>query len=95
MVWLGMFALIGFCIAFVIVDLVACVPRSDEPGKWVDPKLMRRCNSITPGLITAGAWFNVFTDFYILLIPLHMIPELGLSRNRRIGVALIFLTGLL
>jgi hypothetical protein len=95
MVWVGMFAVISFCIAFVITDLVACVPRSDEPRGWVDPSLLARCNSIAPGFITAGAWFNVFTDFYILVIPLHMVPKLGLSRNRQIGVALIFLTGLL
>ncbi|KAF2730927.1 hypothetical protein EJ04DRAFT_579498 [Polyplosphaeria fusca] len=95
MVWVGMFAVISYCIAFVITDLVACVPRSDEAGGWVDPKLLARCNAIVPDFITAGAWFNVFTDFYILMIPLHMIPKLGLSRNRQIGVALIFLTGLL
>lgn len=62
---------------------------------WLAPSLVDRCNRIAVDLITAGAYFNVLTDFYILFIPLHQLPKLRLSKRRKIGVYLIFLTGLM
>ena len=95
MVWGGMAVVITFCIVFVIIDLVACAPWPSEQGDWLAPSVEERCGHIVVDLITAGAYFSVITDFYILFIPLHRVPKLGLSRNRKIGVSLIFLTGLL
>ncbi len=90
-----MAVVITFCVVFVVVDLVACAPWPSEHGDWLAPSLLDRCDSIVVDLITAGAYFSVITDFYILFIPLHQIPKLGLSRKRKIGVGLIFLTGFL
>ncbi|KAI1376583.1 hypothetical protein F4677DRAFT_418981 [Hypoxylon crocopeplum] len=95
MIWAGMAAVIVFCLAFVIVDLVACSPRPNEHGGWLDPSMLDRCNRIAPPLITGAAYFSVITDFYILFIPLHQVPTFGLSQKRKIGISFIFLTGLL
>ncbi|OTA91114.1 hypothetical protein M434DRAFT_389415 [Hypoxylon sp. CO27-5] len=84
--------LCGLC---VVVDLVACAPWPSESGNWLAPSLIDRCNRVAVDLITAGAYFSVITDFYILFIPLHQVPKLGLSWKRKIGVSLIFLTGLI
>ncbi|KAI1390091.1 uncharacterized protein F4822DRAFT_428435 [Hypoxylon trugodes] len=90
-----MAVVVTFCVAFVIIDLVACAPWPSEGGNWVAPSFIDRCGRISVPLITAAAYVSVFTDFYILLIPLRRIPGLGLSLKRKIGVSLIFLTGLL
>ncbi|KAK6957323.1 hypothetical protein Daesc_000106 [Daldinia eschscholtzii] len=95
MVLAGMALVITFCVVFVIVDLVACAPWPSEHGDWIAPSLIDRCTRISVPLITAAAYFTVITDFYVLLIPLHQIPTLGLSPRRKVGVSIIFLTGLL
>lgn len=95
MVWAGLGVVITFCVAFIITDLVACSPWPSEHGGWIDPSMISRCDSIAPDLVTAGAYFSVITDFYLLFIPLHMVPKLKLSFRRKLGLSLIFLTGLL
>ncbi|KAI2464613.1 hypothetical protein F4781DRAFT_439417 [Annulohypoxylon bovei var. microspora] len=95
MIWAGMAVVITFCVAFVIIDLVACAPWPSENGNWLAPSLIDRCDRIAVDLVTAGAYFSVISDFYIFFIPLHQVPKLGLSRKRKIGVSLIFLTGFL
>ncbi|KAI0386309.1 hypothetical protein F5Y04DRAFT_289987 [Hypomontagnella monticulosa] len=95
MVWVGMAVVITFCVVFVVLDLVACAPWPSEHGDWLAPSMLDRCNRIAVDLITAGAYFNVITDFYILFIPLYQTAKLSLPRKTKIGVSLIFLTGLL
>ncbi|KAI0434888.1 hypothetical protein F5Y09DRAFT_295119 [Xylaria sp. FL1042] len=93
MIWFGMTVIVGFAVIFFIIDLAACVPRAGET--FASPSVSERCNNISVNLVTAGAYIRVVTDFYILFIPLHQLPSLKLSKSRRIGVTLIFLTGLL
>lgn len=95
MVWVGIVALVTFCIVFVIVDVVACSPWPSEKDGWLNPVFQDRCNRIVPDMITAGAYFSVITDFYILFIPLHQVPKLALSFQKKIGISFIFLTGLM
>lgn len=42
-----------------------------------------------------GAFFSVTTDFYTILLPVHAIWKMNLSPGRKLGVFLIFMTGLL
>ncbi|KAI0854509.1 hypothetical protein F4860DRAFT_499209 [Xylaria cubensis] len=93
MIWIGLAVIVTFAVVFFIIDLAACVPRVGET--WASPSVSQRCNSISVNLVTAGAYIRVVTDFYVLFIPLHQLPSLKLSKKRKIGVALIFLTGLL
>ena len=95
LVWIGMAVVITFCVVFVVIDLVACSPWPSENGDWLAPSLTDHCEHIAVPLITAASYINVITDFYILFIPLHQLPTLRLSKRRKIGVGLIFLTGLL
>ncbi|KAI1816759.1 hypothetical protein GGS20DRAFT_536100 [Poronia punctata] len=93
MIWVGMAVIVAFAVVFCIVYLSACLPRSSEA--WESPSVGVRCEHIVVDLITVGAWIRVVTDFYILFIPLHQLPRLELSGKRKIGMALVFLTGLL
>lgn len=45
--------------------------------------------------VLAVGYFNLCTDFYILLLPISGIIRLQLPKRRKIGVILIFMTGLL
>ncbi|KAI1660722.1 hypothetical protein F4813DRAFT_348130 [Daldinia decipiens] len=95
MVWAGISVVITFCVVNVVVPLVACSPWPSEHGDWIAPSLIDRCYPISINLRTAAAYFSVITDFYVWFIPLHQIPSLGLSPRRKVGVSLVFLTGLL
>ncbi|KAK8124365.1 NAD(P)-binding protein [Apiospora kogelbergensis] len=95
MVWIGISLVVTFCVAYMVIDTVSCAPWPSEHGGWLDPGVTRRCSAIAPNLVTAGAYFSVLTDFYILAIPLQQVPKLRLSKRRKVGVSLVFLTGLL
>ncbi|KAI3317211.1 hypothetical protein HD806DRAFT_515773 [Xylariaceae sp. AK1471] len=95
MIWIGMAVVITFCVVFVVIDLVACAPLPKEHGNWLAPSLQERCNGLSDNLVTVAVYFSVITDFYTLFIPLHQIPELKMSKQRKIGVSLLFLTGFL
>lgn len=95
MVWIGVGVVVTFCIAFVIIDIVACAPWPSEHGDWSAPSLIDRCERIAVDLITAASYMSVITDLYILIIPMHQLPSLNLSKRRKIGVGMLFLTGLL
>ena len=52
-------------------------------------------NSGVMDTILAVGYFNLFSDFYILLLPISGVIRLQLPKRRKIGVILIFMTGLL
>ncbi|KAK8026394.1 hypothetical protein PG991_003450 [Apiospora marii] len=95
MVWTGISLVVTFCVAYIIIVIVACAPWPSEHDGWLDGRMAQRCNDIAVPLLTAAAYFSVLTDFYILAIPLHQVPQLRLSRKRKVGISFIFLTGLL
>lgn len=45
-------------------------------------------------MITIQSVINVFTDFYVLLIPIPRLLRLQVSQRRRVGLLLTFLSGL-
>ncbi|KAK8139431.1 hypothetical protein PG984_002811 [Apiospora sp. TS-2023a] len=95
MVWVGIGLMATFYVAYIIIVTVACSPWPSEHDGWLDQEMAQRCNDIAVRLILAAAYFSVLTDFYILAIPLHQVPQLRLSRKRKVGLSFIFLTGLL
>ncbi|KAI3343369.1 hypothetical protein F4824DRAFT_485113 [Ustulina deusta] len=95
MIWFGMAVVILFCFAFVITDLIACAPWPFEHGNWLAPSLHKRCDSLSDNLVTVAVYFSVITDFYTLFIPLHQVPKLRMSKERKIGVSVLFMTGFL
>lgn len=93
LIWAGTAVLVTYFVVFFILYFSFCLPRAGET--FISPLLTTRCSNININLITSGAYIRVITDFYILFIPIHQLPQLGLSKKRKIGVSLIFLTGLL
>lgn len=96
MIYIGLFAVVVFCLGSVIGSLAVCFPR---PGVHYELfpsyKVPQQCFTELPKIQTAGTIFSVITDFYILFIPIHLLPMLKLSRRRKIAVASVFLVGLL
>ncbi|KAK8059272.1 hypothetical protein PG996_009202 [Apiospora saccharicola] len=95
MILAGMAAVVAFFIAYLIVEIVTCVPWPSEHGGFLDETFQARCLYVSPRLLLAGCYFGVIVDFYILFIPLSQVKDLELPRKRKIGISFIFLTGLM
>lgn len=52
-------------------------------------------NSGVMDTVLAVGYFNLISDFYILLLPISGVIRMQLPKRRKIGVILIFMTGLL
>ncbi|KAF2966226.1 hypothetical protein GQX73_g7331 [Xylaria multiplex] len=93
MIWAGLVTVVGFLLAILIGTLILCVPRSGENNGFAGLGIPKRCNTGIPNFTTAGTIFSVISDFYILFIPLHLLPSMKLSRKRKVAVGSVFLVG--
>ncbi|KAK8052207.1 hypothetical protein PG993_003592 [Apiospora rasikravindrae] len=95
MIWAGLVAVVAFAIAYLIFEIVTCVPRPSDQGGFLDEEFQARCLYDSSKLLLAGCYFGIITDFYIMFIPLSQVKGLGLPKKRKIGISFIFLTGLM
>lgn len=91
--WVGRFLIIinvlwyGSCI---IATVLACVPREKIWHTWVSGKCIDRKK-----LDICTAAFNFSMDIFILLLPQRVIWKLQMTKNRRIGISVVFSMGLM
>ncbi|RDL40437.1 uncharacterized protein BP5553_00416 [Venustampulla echinocandica] len=78
-----------YYIAVMIPQIVVCNPREKA---W-HPYLPGKCLDL-PSILITGAVVNIISDFSILILPVHSIWKLQMSRSRKYGVTAIFATGL-
>jgi hypothetical protein len=63
-------------------------------GRGWDLNLLSYCNHLaTPGLVQAG--MNIAVDVAIIILPLPVIYKLHMPLEKKIGLAVVFATGLL
>lgn len=94
-IWLGIVLISVFYIITVILDLVQCIPRKGDEGRWLGEKARTRCGQPSLNISTAQGVVSAVSDVYILIIPLRLVWSLHVTTKRKIGVSVIFLTGLL
>lgn len=90
---LGLAVIIVQCLATMIGYSVLCVPK---PGQsWLIRTSGRSC-SVTSNLfeVVLGV-VSVFSDLFVIYIPLPIIWKLHLSTRKKISVSIVFITGLL
>ena len=87
--WLIYFA-IGYNIilhfAGTLIDIFICLPGT--PKYWA-------CSNrvITLAIVISG--MNIFSDFYLLVLPILAVSSLQMPTKRKLGIIAVFLTGLL
>ena len=90
--WIGGIFISLFYGISLILQLIWTTPRKGQP--WVS-------EVVSPGTIKADtnsiviAVVGMVVDLYLMLIPLHAVMNLNLPKLRKIGVAMVFLTGIL
>jgi hypothetical protein len=92
--WYTLWTLIGLNTAFfttlMFVEIFQCVPRK----KIWNPTVQGKCININQTFVATGV-INVVDDWVILILPLVWTWKLQLRTKQKIGVSLIFATGLL
>ena len=82
-----------FYMTTIIVLLALCVPRNGET--WLSRVTTGTCPTAQVRIARAQGFFGLFSDVFILAIPLWQVSRLTLAPKRKAGVMVVFLTGLL
>ena len=76
-------------LAFLLANMIDGTPRSGET--WFNSVV--RCKICFNIMVPVTAW-GVVSDTYILILPIFGIMRLQLSLKEKVGVLMLFMTGL-
>lgn len=85
------FIVIGNYIPSAIISVVSCSPAA----KTWDITITDGVCINKPAFYVAGGALNVFTDVVMFFLPLPMVWALQAPSRQKLGVLLVFMTGLL
>lgn len=91
--WIGILLTTISYTAFFIAWVYYSVPHAGEA--WADITFNIKVGLVTPKLSVGVGVVGVVTDFYIIVIPLLAIYGLNMSQARKLGLMVLFATGLL
>lgn len=95
LLWFMVVFHVGYCVGFAVGVVFQCIPIHYQWDRydWENgPTAMGHCININAAGWGNGAT-NIISDFFLLGIPLSQIRKLKLHWKKKIGVALMFLTG--
>lgn len=94
-IYIGAFVTIAFYIAITVALFVLSTPRPGVTfGQQFTAFLSKKSSPVLNTTFAFG-YFNIFSDLYILILPISGVMGLNLRPKRKLGVILIFMTGLL
>ncbi len=90
---IGVTIITAQCLATIIGYSVLCVPKPGE--SWLMHTSTYKCR-VTATLFGVGMGaISVFSDLYVILIPLPVVWKLQVATRKKVGVSIVFITGLL
>ncbi|KAI1758506.1 hypothetical protein GGR53DRAFT_516931 [Hypoxylon sp. FL1150] len=88
----GLFAtILALYGAYLVILLSLCIPA---PGHAWDSVLLARCSTTGPATIMIGVC-GVLVDLAMFLMPLFIVSGLNIRRDKKRGLAIVFLIGFL
>ncbi|KAJ8129908.1 hypothetical protein O1611_g3725 [Lasiodiplodia mahajangana] len=93
LIWSGFILLLIFYVSTTIILLVACVPSSGET--WISRVRTGACPTVQVEITRSQGVFGLAVDLYIFIIPIWQVSILSLPPQRKAGILLIFMTGLI
>lgn len=88
-IFVGIILIAVFYVICAITLLATTVPRPGQTWMYTTSKHVKLEEDVS----VAQGYFGVFSDLLILVIPLRLVSDLSLPKNRKIGVLAVFLTG--
>ena len=89
--YITMFVVVGNYVPTAIISIVSCNP----PSKTWDLTIVKGSCINKNAFYVASSVINVVTDIMIYLLPLRTVWTLQLPLRQRLGLLLVFMTGLL
>ncbi|KAL8711936.1 MAG: hypothetical protein Q9220_003632 [cf. Caloplaca sp. 1 TL-2023] len=94
-IWIGGLVTTIFYITTFVLLFVLSTPGPGETFAEEFAKYATKKSSPVLNTTLAVGYFNVFSDLYLLILPIWGVMGLNLRKKRKIGVILMFMTGLL
>ena len=91
-IWVGAIVSTLFYTLVVVLAFIFTTPR---PGENFATHLVSELEQKEIRLAIPQAGISVALDLYILILPIYSVWQLQLSRERKVGVSLVFLTGIM
>ena len=93
MVAIGLIIITLHCLAGIIGNAVLCVPK---PGvSWEIADDTHNCIVVADLFAVIMGAVSVFSDIFVICIPIPVVWQLQLPIRKRIGISVIFITGIL
>ncbi|KAL8766790.1 MAG: hypothetical protein Q9209_006529 [Squamulea sp. 1 TL-2023] len=92
LIWGGIAVTGLFYWSSTVIAVALCAPRGNET--YIMAFATARCGA-TKQLAVASGVFNVLSDLYLLVIPVPATLALHLPRRKKIGLLILFATGIL
>ncbi|TRX93716.1 hypothetical protein FHL15_005392 [Xylaria flabelliformis] len=93
LIWIGIILVLVFYITTIIILLAFCLPSRGVP--WIVRVQSGASPTVQVNIALSQGVFGLVIDLYILAIPIWQVSRLSLPPQRKAGILLIFLTGLL
>lgn len=80
----------GYLFSNFWTQLFGCVP----PAKFWNPEIRGHCFDFKAADLAYGT-MNIASDFFIMILPLPMVWKLKLGGKDKVGLSLVFLSGVM
>jgi hypothetical protein len=92
LIWVG---IVFISLSYTVLFAVWLAYSAPRPGtSWTDPVFFMNVSKTTPIISIVLGAVSIFTDFYVLAIPLAVVSGLNLSTRKKYAVTGLFATGL-
>ena len=81
------------CLAGIVGNAILCVPKPGVPWEIADDTY--NCIVVSDLFSIIMGAISVFSDIYVICIPIPVVWQLQLPTRKRIGISVIFITGVL
>ena len=91
MIAIGLLLITLHCLASIIGNAILCIPK---PGvSWEIEDGMYNCRVVSKLYSVIMSAVSVFSDIFVICIPIPVVWQLQLPIRKKIGTSLIFITG--
>ena len=89
MVAIGLTIITLHCLAGIIGTAILCIPKPGDSWKMHSCGVVSKLFSVIMGAV------SVFSDIFVICIPIPVVWQLQLPIRKRIGISVIFIAGIL
>lgn len=90
---IGLTIITAQCLATIVGYSVLCVPKPGD--SWLMHSSTYKCKVTGPLFGVVMGAISVFSDLYVIIIPLPVIWQLHVVTRKKVGVSIVFIMGLL